>query len=637
MRAFQDQAFKFGDFVLVPKERLLLCGGEPVPLTPKAFDLLVVLVRRSGHLVTKDELLKEVWPNTFVQETNLTVNISALRKALERGRNGNGVIQTVPGRGYRFVAPAVTREAAPVAIPGVEPVCNDLGTAPNSEPVVPVGAARPFGGVKRRGWTLLAAALVCVAIGAVAVWRAQPQNTTVPFASVAVLPFVSDSSGNNYLADGLTEAIVNGLVQLQSLRVAPRASASRYKGSFVSPKNAGRELDVATVVTATISLHGNTLRIQVDLVDVARDSQIWGARYQGDASELVHLQTRILQDLPRALRVPLSDQETRRLARPVTEKADAYRAYLQGRYEWGQRSEASLKRAIERFRHAVGIDPQFAAAYSGLADSYSILGYLSYLAPAETFPEAKRHATKALELDASLAEAHASLAFVKLYFEWDWPGAEAAFQRAIGLDPNHAASHQWYSIYLLTAGRPAEAFREIQLAQQRDPLSLSVNTDLGFYYYYTGQYDEALKQLKFVLGVNPDFAPAHLWLGRTYQELGKFDDALAEYRRVEDRIRDWPVSIAARGFVAGAAGRPTLALEALAELKKLSGRRFVTSYGVALIHAGLGQNDEAFASLNKAFDEKSNWLVWLRLDPRWNALRPDPRFTELVNRMRFPP
>jgi tetratricopeptide (TPR) repeat protein len=354
-------------------------------------------------------------------------------------------------------------------------------------------------------------------------------------------------------------------------------------------------------------------------------------------SELVHLQTRILEDLPRALRVPLTDKETRQLARRLTENADAYRAYLQGRYEWDQRSEAALRRAIERFRDAVAIDPQFAAAYSGLADSYSVLGYLSYLSPAETFPEAKRHATKALELDASLAEAHASLGFVKLYFEWDWVGAEAAFQRAIALDPNHAASHQWYSIYLLTAGRPTEAFREIQFAQQRDPLSLPVNTDLGFYYYYTGQYDEAVKQLKLVLEMNPDFPPAHLWLGRAYQELGKFDEALSAFRRVEDRVRDWPVSIAARGFVAGAAGRPTLALQALAELEQLSSRRFVTSYGVALIHAGLRQNDEAFASLNKAFDERSNWLVWLRLDPRWNALRPDPRFSELLSRMRFPP
>jgi tetratricopeptide (TPR) repeat protein len=296
-----------------------------------------------------------------------------------------------------------------------------------------------------------------------------------------------------------------------------------------------------------------------------------------------------------------------------------------------------LRRGIEGFQQAVAVDPRFAAAYSGLADSYSVLGYLSYLSPAEAFPQARRHATKALELDASLAEAHASLGFVKLYFDWDWPGAEVAFHRAIALDPNHATSHQWYSVYLLTAGRFAEALQEIQRAQARDPLSLPINTDLGFCYYYTGRYDEAVKQLSLVLGMNPNFAPAHLWLGRTYQELGKFDDALAAFRRVEERIPEWPVSIAARGFVAGVGGRRAQALEALAELERLSTRRFVTSYGIALVYAALGQNDDAFASLNRAFDERSNWLVWLRLDPRWNGLRTDPRFAQLVSRMGFPP
>lgn len=453
---------------------------------------------------------------------------------------------------------------------------------------------------------------------------------------MAVLPFLSDSPGNNYLGDGLTEATVNGLVQLQALRVAPRTNALRYKGSAVRPKDAGRELDVAAVVTGSVTQQDGRLRIQVDLVDVARDSQIWGAVYQGDASELVHLQTRILQDLAHALRISLSDQESRRIARQPTANADAYRAYLQGRYEWSQRSEAGLKRGIERFQQAVVIDPQFAAAHSGLADSYSILGYLSYLSPAETFPEARRHATKALELDASLAEAHASLGFVKLYFDWDWSGAETEFQRAIALSPHLASSHQWYSIFLLTAGRPKQALREILLAQEREPLSLSINTDLGFHYYYTGRYADAAKQLKLVLEMGPGFPPAHLWLGRTYQELGQFDDAAAAFRGVDERIRDWPVSIAARGHVAGVSGRQAQAAEALGELKRLSARRFVTSYGIALVHAGLGQNDAAFASLNNAFDERSNWLVWLRLDPRWNGLRSDPRFTLLVSRMRFP-
>ncbi len=433
----EDRIFEFGDFILEPKERLLLRGGDPVLLTPKAFDLLVVLVGRSGHLVTKNDLLHEVWPDTFVEEVNLAVNISALRKALDRDRNGVGMIQTVPTHGYRFVTPVMARH----------------GTA-----------GRAF------------------------------------------------HDGN----------------------------------------------------------------------------------------------------------------------------ADAYRAYLRGRFNWNQRSEAGLKRAIEYFQRTVEIDPGFAPAYSGLADCHATLGYLSCLAPRETFPAARRHATKAMELDKSLAEAHASIGFVKLYFDWDWAGAEAGFQRAIALDPNYAPSHEWYSIFLLAAGRPEEAFKEIQLARQPDPLSLPVNSDLGFHYYYTGRYDEAVKQLKFVLELNKDFPPGHLWLGRSYQELGRLDDALAEFQRVEEKLPEWPVSIAARGFVAGVAGRINDAQNALVELERLAGRKFVTSYAVALVNAGLGRTDSAFAWLDKAFDERSHWLVWLRLDPRWDGLRTDPRFAELVSRVGFP-
>lgn len=228
------------------------------------------------------------------------------------------------------------------------------------------------------------------------------------------------------------------------------------------------------------------------------------------------------------------------------------------------------------------------------------------------------------------------MGFVKLYYDWDAAGADAEFQRAIALDSNYAPSHEWYSIFLMAANRPEDAFREIQLARQPDPLSVPVNSDLGFHYYYRGRYDEAEKQLKFVLELNKDFPPAHLWLGRTYQELGRFDVALAEFQHVEDKLPEWPVSIAAKGFVAGISGRTDEAQSILVELQRLAGKKFVTSYGVALVHAGLGQRDSAFACLNKAFDERSHWLVWLRLDPRWNGLRSDPRFAELVSRVAFP-
>jgi DNA-binding winged helix-turn-helix (wHTH) protein len=453
MTTVDDLVFKFGEFTLAPKERLLLCGEEAVALTPKAFDLLVALVRRSGHLASKDELLREVWPGTFVEEVNLTVHISGLRKALDRGGNGSAMIQTVPTHGYRFVAPVRT---------------------------------------------------------------------------------------------GRADVVV------------------------------------------------------------------------------------------RKPEVLISERGSRAVGRQPTANADAYRAYLQGRHDWNQRSKESLGRAIEHFRRAAELDPTFAATYSGLADCYSILGSLSHTPPADAFPAAKQHATSALELDASLPEPHASLGFVKLYFEWDWAGAEIEFREAIRIDPNYAPSREWYSIYLLAAGRAREALEEIQLARQREPLSLPINSDLGFHYYYTGQYDEAVKQLTFVLEMDASFPPAHLWLGRTYQELGRFDDALTEFRQVEAKLPGWPVSIAARGYISGLMGRIEDAQAILAELERLAADTYVTPYGVALVQAGLGNDEGAFAWLKKAFEERSHWLVWLRLDPRWNRLRSDARFLELVRRMRFP-
>ena len=437
------EIFQFGGFVLVPSERLLMRNGEALPLTPKAFDLLVALVRRSGHLVSKDELLQEVWPGRFVEEVNLSVNVSTVRKALGRNPDGTTLIQTVSKSGYRFVAP--------------------------------------------------------VAAG---------------------------HSTRASLGPGVTHA--------------------------------------------------------------------------------------------------------------VSANPDAYRAYLEGRYHWSQRSEAGLKKGIDAFQSAVTCDPGFAAAHSGIADSYAALGYLSFISPADAFPLARRHALLALERDAALAEPHASLGYVKFYFDWDWSGAEKEFQQAIALDSDWAASHQWYSIYLLAAGRPIDALREIRLARESDPLSLAINTDLGFHYYYTRQYDEAIKQLKSVLAMKQDFAPAHLWLGRAYQQMGQFDDALGEFRQVEESVREWPVAVAARGSVEGAAGRPDKAKSVLAELQELAGHRFVTAYGVALVYAGIGDSDAAFTWLDKAFAERSHWLVWLRLDPRFGPLRSNSRFTELLGRMAFP-
>jgi len=616
MSAEKQPLFRFGDFALLPSERLLLRNGRPVALTGKAFDLLVVLVRNSGHLVSKDDLFQAVWPGLVIEEVNLSVNVSALRKALAEAPDGNGWIETVPKRGYRFSAPVEAGEAALAQL------------------VQPSLAERWRGFAPRRA--LLIGLVAVAVIGVALAWRARIEPDARAFSSVAVLPFATDNAAEDFIADGLTESVINSLSLLHGLRVTPRATAFRYKRPEIDPQRAGHELGAEAVVTGRLAQHDNSLSIQVDLVDVAHGSQVWGSSYEGNTAELSHLRTRIAQDIARNLNLVLNSEEQRSLAQRTTDNADAFRAYLQARYFWNQRSESGLKRAIEGFQRATELDPRFALAYSGLSDSYTTLGYLSYLAPTDAFPLAKQYARKALELDSSLAEAHASLGYVKFYFDWDWTGADSEFREAITLNPRYPTTHQWYSVFLLATGRPQEGMREIQIAQEYDPLSLPISTDLGFHYYYNRQYDQAIKQLRNVVEMRSDFALARLWLGRSLQQVGRYEEALTEFTRAESAFQEWPVLLAARGFVDGTSGRTIEARAVLGEMESLSKRKFVTSYGVALVYAGVGENDTALTWLGKAFDERSHWLVWLRLDPRWDNLRLDPRFSALVSRMKFP-
>ena len=349
-----------------------------------------------------------------------------------------------------------------------------------------------------------------------------------PYSSVAVLPFTVDGMPNAYLADGLVEGVINGLTRLRDLRVTPRASAFRFKDAIGDPVAAGRALDVAAVVTGSLSRSGDGVRLQVELVDVARNAQAWSTAYQVAEAELPQLETRVIRDLARAMRVRWAGADGPDPARPPTGDAQAYQAYLQGRYLWNQRSEASLQAAIGQFRRAIELDPGFALAHAALADAHTTLGYLGYVAPVGSFPIARPYALKALELDPSLAQAHASLAYIKFYFDWDWVGARQEFMRAIELNPNDPVSHQWYAVYLLASGHPDLAFGEVQIAHRLDPLSLAINTDIGFHHYYNGRYDEAVSQLQSVLTMKSDFLLAHLWLARALLEMRRFDTALAE-------------------------------------------------------------------------------------------------------------
>lgn len=328
--------------------------------------------------------------------------------------------------------------------------------------------------------------------------------------------------------------------------------------------------------------------------------------------------------------------ELSRRSSTTTTNSDALRAYLRGRHGWAQRSESEMRQAIEHFHEATALDAGLAVAHSGLADCYVTLGKASLMPPAEAFPAARRHAIKALELDPGMAEPHASLGFVKLYFDWDWPGAEAEFQRAVAADPHYSVSHEWYSVFLLIIGRSVQAMHEIQLAHRLDPLSVAINSTLAFHQYYAGNYQEAATHFGMILEINPEFSPAHLWLGRTYQELGLFDQALEQFQWVEERSPHWSVVVAARGFLAGLMGRKPDALQALTEMEDSASRSFVRPYSMALVHAGLKDNDSALNWLKVCFEQRSSWLVWLRIDPRWNNLRSDSRFSDLITSMRFP-
>ena len=488
----------------------------------------------------------------------------------------------------------------------------------------------------RRRATFVIGGLAAAAAGMVGGWRWLRRPGATPYLSVAVLPFAVDTGQSAYLADGIVERVIDGLTRLPELRVAPRASAFRFKDATGDPSAAGRALEASAVVTGRLSRNGDGVRLGVELVDVARNAQVWSTAYEVALADLPKLEARVTHDVANVLRNPLPGAESTGRAPEPTGNTQAYQDYLQGRYLWNQRSEPSLQSAIVHFRRAIALDPRFALAHAALADAHTSLGYLGYVAPAGTFPVARPYALKALELDPSLAQAHAALAYIKFYFDWDWEGARQEFSRALELNPKDPVSHQWYAVYLLASGQPDRGFREVQAAHQLDPLSLAINTDIGFHHYYSGRYVEAVSQLKSVLAMKSDFLLAHLWLARALLEQGQFDAALAETAVAEAKAREWSVLVAARGFTYGMAGMTREAQAVLQEMEALSKQRFVTSYGVALVHAGLGQIDQAFRWLDRAFDERSHWLVWLRLDPRWKSLHGDARFATLVSRMRYP-
>jgi TolB-like protein/serine/threonine protein kinase/Tfp pilus assembly protein PilF len=460
-----------------------------------------------------------------------------------------------------------------------------------------------------------------------------------PEKSIAVLPFENASNEPNteYLSEGISEALINSLSELQQLRVIARPMAFRYKQKDVDPRQVGRELGVAAVLTGKVRQMQDALNVQVDLVDATTGAQLWGAGYDRKISDVIAVKQTIVREVTEKLKLKLSGEEQRRLVKRDSTNAEAYQFYLRGRYFWNKRTPDGIKRAFEQFQQAIERDPNFALGYVGLADSYTALTFYNFAAPHEAMPKAKESALKALALDNSVAEAHASLAHILTNYYWDWSTAEKEFKRSIELKSDYATAHQWYAIHYLTAaGRLEEAIEEMKKALALEPASLVMNTFMGATLYYAGQYDEAIDQCRRTIEMDPNFAVAHWHLGLAYEQKQVFDAAIEEFQSAVSLSGGSPLMRAALGHAYAMSQKTYEANKILGELNESSKQQYVSPYEVASIYVALGNNEQAFQLLEKAYTEHSFHLVNLNVSPQFQSVRSDPRFQDLVRRIGLP-
>jgi TolB-like protein/tetratricopeptide (TPR) repeat protein len=462
------------------------------------------------------------------------------------------------------------------------------------------------------------------------------QSSKTPEKSIAVLPFENASNEPNreYLSEGISEALINSLSELPQLRVIARPMAFRYKSKDVDPRQVGRELGVTAVLTGKVRQMQDALNVQVDLVDAVTGAQIWGAGYDRKIADLVAVKQAIVQEVTGKLKLKLSSEEQRRLVKRDSTNAEAYQFYLRGRYFWNKRTSDGIKQAIEHFLQSIERDPNFALGYVGLADSYIALTFYNFAAPHETMPKAKESAIKALVLDNTLAEAHASLAHILMNYDWNWSAAEKEFKRSIELKPDYATAHEWYAIHYLTAtSRFEEAIQEMKKALELEPASVVMNTFMGATLYYAGRYDEAIDQCRRTIQMDPNFAVAHWHLGLAYEQKQLLDAATEEFKKAISLSGGSPLMRAALGRAYAESQKKHEANETLNELNELSKQQYVSAYEVATIYVALSNNEQAFQLLEEAYGEHSFHLVYLNVSPQFNPVSSDRRFQDLVQRI----
>ncbi len=452
--------------------------------------------------------------------------------------------------------------------------------------------------------------------------------------SLAILPMMNASNNPEmeYLSDGITESIINTMSQISNLKVMARSTVFRYKGKEVDPQEVGSALDVRAVLSGKVLQLGQNLIIKAELVNVADGSQLWGEHYNREPDDILTIQEEISREIAAKLRLKLSGEQKKRLSKRHTKNTDAYQLYLKGRYFWNKRTEEGLTKGIECFNQAIEADPSYALAYVGLADSYIMLATYNLSAPPAVLSRAKAAAERALEIDNQLAEAHTSLAKVRADYDWDWSAAEEGFKRALELNPNYATAHHWYALHLMAMGQFEEAATEIKCAQQLDPLSLSINASTGLPFYWSRRYEQAIERFRRTLELDLAFPLAHVLLGQAYAQQGMFGEAIAELSRARE-LDGTPRARAILAYTLAVAGQRDEASMILAELQELASDKYVSPYFIGLIYTAMSDQDQALTWLEKAYEERSGWLVWLKVDPKLDSLRSDPRFAELVQQV----
>lgn len=579
MTTSRSHAYEFGDFRVDGERRLLRRrDGTVVPLSPKVFETLLCLLQNREGVLTKEALMASIWPDSIVEENNLTQNISALRRIFGETPGTHRYIVTAPGHGYRFVAA--------------------VKSAPASEVTSAPGA-----GVK----------------------------------TLAVLPFkpllIEDRDAA--LEMGIADTLITRLGKIKEVTVRPLSSVRRFGGLEQDPIAAGRALAVQSVLDGTIRRSNDRIRVTARLLNVADGASLWTGSFDEKFTDVFGVEDAISGRVAHALALHLSPEEEQRVRKRYTANSAAYQLYLAGRYHWSRITLPEIRKSIEFFRAAIDLDPGYALAYAGLAESYRALPITSDVPSNEAMPQAKEAAAKAIEIDDSLAEPHASLTFVRFWYDWDWTGAEREGRRAIELNDNSAFAHLAYSHLLSDLGRHEEAIAEGERARELEPVSLIINALNGALRYYAGRLEEGAILLRATLDLEPEFWVARLFLGKIQSEQKRYGDALKEFERARKSSRENSETIAMIGYVQALAGETVKARATLAELKALARQRYIPPVNMAVIHLGLGERDKAFAWLEKAFQDRDVRLSFMKVDPKWDPWRTDRRFAAVLQRLGF--